>query len=331
VAANTVTVLFEEEIIMCTAISDLGKFHLFGRTLDVECSFGEEVVITPRNFCFDFLYEPKIRSHPAINGIACVRNGVPLYYDAVNESGLAIAALNFPTNAVYREPVKNRYNVASFELIPWLLSRAESTDAAVELLRNTNVTADSFSKDMPSTPLHWIIADKHRTVTAEAVASGFEIYENPFGVLTNNPPFPYHTTHIADFMGINSLPPKNTICPSAELIKYSGGMGAIGLPGDFSSASRFVRAVFVKSHTVHEPTEAEEINRFFHIMDSVCVPCGCSKNENGKNNFTLYTSCINTETGDYYFTTYACRSIRAVKLCGVELNADRLARFPIDT
>lgn len=316
---------------MCTAISDSGRFHLFGRTLDVECSFGEEVVITPRNFRFDFLYEPPIRTHFAINGIACVRDNYPLYYDAVNEAGLAVAGLNFPTNAVYREPVKDKYNIASFEFIPWLLSKAESTDEAVKLLQSTNVTHDSYSGDMPATPLHWIISDSRRTVTAETVDSGFEIYENPFGVLTNNPPFPYHLSRLADFMGIDSMPPKNTLCPTAELVGYSGGMGAIGLPGDFSSSSRFVRAVFLKSHTVHEGSESEQINRFFHIMDSVSVPCGCSKNENGKNNFTLYTSCINTATGDYYFTTYGNRSIKAVRLCAQETDSARLLTFPIYT
>jgi choloylglycine hydrolase len=314
---------------MCTAISDSGRFHLFGRTLDVECSFGEETVITPRNFRLDFLYEQPITTHFAINGIACVTDNYPLYYDAVNEAGLAIAGLNFPTNAVYREPVKDKYNVASFELIPWILSKAESTNEAVKLLQDTNVTRDSYSGDLPATPLHWIISDSQRTVTAEAVDSGLEIYENPFGVLTNNPQFPYHVSRLSDFMGIDSMPPKNTLCPETELVGYSGGMGAMGLPGDFSSSSRFVRAVFLKSHTEHEASEYEEINRFFHIMDSVSVPCGCSKNRNGKNNFTLYTSCINTATGDYYFTTYGNRNIRAVRLCNEEADSERLIRFSI--
>jgi choloylglycine hydrolase len=245
-------------------------------------------------------------------GIACIRQNVPLYYDAINEAGLAVAGLNFPGNAVYHAPKAAIHNVASFELIPWILCQCETLEAAIELLQHTNITRDCFSAEMPATPLHWLIADKSGSVTVETVAEGLKIYENPFGVLTNNPPFPYHQINIANFMHLDSRAAQNNLCPSLDLAPYSRGMGAMGLPGDHSSPSRLVRAVFAKNHTAPASTERDAVSRFFHMMDTVSVPCGCVKTEQGKSVLTVYTSCASTDTFAYYFTPYRNRRIRAV-------------------
>lgn len=314
---------------MCTAISDHTYQHLFGRTLDVECSYGESVVIAPRQIRFDLLYEIPIQAHLAVIGIGCVRGNTPLYYDAVNEAGLAMAGLNFPQNAVYHPKQQGKHNVASYELIPWVLYQCKTVREAAELLSRTNITPDNFSSDLTATPLHWIIADKERAVTVESVSNGLCIYENRFGVLTNEPPFPYHETRLADFMQLRAEYPQNGLCPSTDLSVYSRGMGAMGLPGDFSSPSRFVRAVFLKNHTAHEASEEKAVGRFFHIMDSVCVPRGCVKTEEGKEMLTRYTSCANTDTATYYFTTYHRRRIRTVDLRSTPLDADTLTQFSI--
>ena len=106
---------------MCTAAAYKTKDFYFGRTLDYECSYGEEIVVTPRNYPFHFLEMGDMESHYAMIGMAHVAQGCPLYYDAVNEKGLAIAGLNFVGNAHYNKPVEGRENVAVFELIWWLL------------------------------------------------------------------------------------------------------------------------------------------------------------------------------------------------------------------
>ena len=316
--------MYLREVIMCTAVSDHGRHHLFGRTLDIECSYGEIAIVTPRNFRFDFLHENAIPVHYAIMGIGCVRNDLPLYYDAINEAGLAIAGLNFPGNAVYHEKKANKHNIASFELIPWILCQCDTLSSAIQLLLKTNLTADSFSSELPSTPLHWLIADKERSVTLESVSSGMKVYENPFGILTNNPPFLFHATNITNFMHLSSNFQKNNLCPDVKIEPYSRGMGAIGLPGDFSSSSRFVKALYVKSNT----QEAEsDIGRFFHILQSVSVPYGCVKSENGKNVLTVYSSCANASTFTYYFTTYKCHRIQAVSVQRDLLNETKLFKY----
>lgn len=303
---------------MCTAVGDS---NFFGRTLDIDRSYGEEVILTPRKFAFNFLHEEMSRSHFAIMGMACEAKGIPLYFDAVNEQGLCIAGLNFPENAVYHQCVSDKHNVASFELIPWVLCRCATIEEAAKLLSKTNITADSFSADLPTTPLHWIVTDGSRSLTVESVVDGLKIYENPFGVLTNNPPFPYHISHVAEYMHLSPVSPKNTLCPHLCLEEYSFGFGALGLPGDFSSASRFIRAVFLKNHASVADDRAGEINRFFHIMDSVGVPKGCVINDAGREHHTVYTSCIDRGELSYHFTTYDCRKIRGASMKNSDLDA----------
>ncbi len=314
---------------MCTAISETGKYHLFGRTLDLEMSYGESVTVAPRNFAFRFRHEETIKEHSAIIGIAHISGETPLYYDAMNEEGLSMAGLNFPGNAVYNEEREGFFNVASFELIPFVLSKCKSVGEARELLLRTNITRDSFSEKLPTTPLHFIISDKYESITVEPLSGGLRIYDNPFGVLANNPTFDFHITYLANFMGLSSESPKNNLCPEIKLDRYSRGMGAVGLPGDYSSSSRFVRAVFAKNHTTHKDDEAGEVNRFFHIMDTVSVPCGCVKTDEGRDVLTVYTSCASAESGKYYYTTYENRAIRTLCFSEVPLLSNKIFAKPI--
>lgn len=312
---------------MCTAISLFGDGHLFGRTLDLEYSYGESVVITPCEHPYHLRHEGVLSRHLAIIGTAYVKDGAPLYYDGMNEAGLAIAALNFPGKAVYRKARSDMRNIASFEVIPWVLSQCENVTDAVELLKDTNITDDEFDRALPSAPLHWIIADKECAVTVEPLGRGLDICDNHLGVLTNNPEFSYHMTNTSNYMSLSPIPPENHLCPDVKLDHYSRGMGAIGLPGDFSSSSRFVRAVYAKNNT--RVDMSDRISGFFHIMDTVSQPSGCAVSDEGKPIMTVYTSCADTERGIYYFTTYSNRRIRAARIAEDSTDSRSLICYPM--
>ena len=309
---------------MCTAICDGA---LFGRTLDLEYSFSERAVITPRQFPLSFRYEGVKYNHYAIIGIAHVARDVPLYYDAMNEKGLCIAALNFPVYAKYQRPRRAAHNVASFEVIPWLLSSCASVKEAAELLQMTNITDDNFSDGLRATPLHFMVADKKNCIVVEPREEGVRVHENPLGVMTNSPPFEYQTAYLQNFLSLSSAPPENKLCPSVSLHPYSRGMGGVGLPGDFSSSSRFVRAAFCKSHATAKAAKAAQINRFFRLLDAVSVPEGCVKTEKGEDVLTVYASCADTETLSYHFTTHDDRKIRSISFGEAELDSQKLTSF----
>ena len=310
---------------MCTAIRDDKIRPLAGRSLDLEYSLDEKIVLTPRKYPLKYRHHGCDSSHLATLGIATVKGGTPLYYDAVNECGLSAFALNFPKYGVYGKPREGMKNIASFEVIPRILSICKTVGEARELLLDAVITDDTFSKELPATPLHWMVADKEECITVESTEEGLKIYDNPVGALTNSPPFPYHLTRLADHMGLSSVTPENKLSDYTPTV-YSRGMGAIGLPGDFSSASRFIKAVFVKENTV--PC-GDAISRFFHIMDAVSVPLGCIITDSDNPVSTVYTSCADLDAVSYYYTTYASRQIHGVALEKSLLDTENIKIYPL--
>lgn len=312
---------------MCTALSFNCASHYFGRNLDVEGSYGETVAITPQNYLFRFKKEEDMKKHYAIIGIAKMMEGYPLYFDGTNETGLSMAALNFPGNAFYNPPKENTDNITPFEIIPWILGKCASVKDAIKLLEKINVTDISFSSDLPLTPLHWIVSDKNESITVESVKDGVRIYDNPVGVLTNNPPFNIQLFNLNNYMKLSANTPENSFSDKINLQPYSRGMGAMGLPGDLSSASRFVKAVFTKYNSVCEQTEA--VSQFFHIMGSVCQQKGCVCLEKDVYEYTSYTTCCDTDKGLLYYTTYENGSISCVDMHAENLMGDKVISYPV--
>lgn len=313
---------------MCTAITFQGNRHFFGRNLDFEHDFGECVVITPRNAPLPFRLSKNIQTHHAIIGMAVVDNNYPLYFDGTNEYGLSMAGLYFPGNAVYLPPKPTMENITPFEFLPWVLSQCANLNQAEKILKNLNLVDIPYSSDYPLSPLHWIIADRERAITVEPTASGLHIYENPFGVLTNNPPFDYHMHNLCNYMNLTREEPSNRFAPYYPLHQYSRGMGGIGLPGDLSSASRFVRAAFIKANSIYGKTDAECISQFFHILSSVEQPNGCAR-VGDKFERTLYSSCCNTDEGIYYYKTYENAQITGIRMDRAAIDRDALIKFPL--
>ena len=316
---------------MCTAATYQTKDFYIGRTLDYEFSYGDQITITPRNYPFYFRYMGQMQSHYALIGMAHVAADYPLYYDAVNEKGVGMAGLNFVGNAVYESEKADRENVAQFEFIPWVLSQCASMKEVRMLLERINLTGTPFSPQLPTAGLHWIIADKDDCITVESMADGLHIYDNPVGILTNNPPFDMQMFQLNNYMSLSAKQPENRFAPELGLSTYSRGMGAMGLPGDLSSASRFVRAAFVKQHSVSGESESESVSQFFHILGAVDQPRGCCDVGEGKYEITIYTSCCNASKGIYYYTTYENHQITAVDMHRVDLDGEQLVTYEVVT
>jgi len=314
---------------MCTAATYLTRDFYFGRTLDYYRSYGEEVVVTPRNFPLPFRALPHLSRHYAFIGMAHVSEGCPLYYDAVNEKGLGIAGLNFVGNAHYSPVQSGKDNVAQFELIPWLLGRCANVKEVRRLLANANLTNASFRPDLPPAQLHWLIADRGGAIVVESLRDGLHIYDDPAGVLTNNPPFPQQMFQLNNYRSLSPKTPENLFSPALPLEEYCLGLGALGLPGDLSSQSRFVRAAFTRLNSRSGDSESESVSQFFHILGSVQQTRGCCQAEDGQYEITLYTSCCNATRGVYYYTTYGNHQLSAVDMRREDLDASALIRYPL--
>lgn len=313
---------------MCTAATYKNNNFYFGRTLDYEFSYGDEITITPRNYKFHFIEMGTVHSHYAFIGMAHVADNFPLYYDAVNEKGLAVAGLNFVGNAHYRKKADEKDNVAQFELIPWILCNCASLSEAKALIEKINITDTAFNDKLPIAHLHWIISDKTGSITLESVKDGIKVYDNPVGILTNNPPFDIQMFNLSNYRKLSAKGSAETsFSQSLNLPEYSRGMGAMGLPGDLSSQSRFVRAAFVKENSLSSPDEKSCVSQFFHILNSVDQQRGCCELKDGEYEITIYTSCCNTDKGIYYYTAYDNHQISAVDMHKENLDSEELIRY----
>lgn len=314
---------------MCTAATYRTDDFYMGRTLDYEFSYGEEITVMPRIFPLSFRHGGGTDRHYAIIGMAHVADGYPMYYDAVNEKGLGMAGLNFAASARYSEPEDGKQNVAQFEFIPWVLSQFASLGQARSAIEKINLVGTTYDSRYPAAKMHWIIADKSGAITVEPTEGGLKIYDNAPGVLTNEPPFDMQLFNLNNYMRLSPKQPENSFSDALDLGTYSRGMGGLGLPGDLSSMSRFVRAAFTKLNSLSGSGEAESVGQFFHILGSVEQVRGCCEVAQDKYEITIYTSCFNADKGVYYYTTYNNRRITAVDMHRENLDSDSLARYPM--
>lgn len=296
---------------MCTAVTYQTRDFYFGRTLDYECSYTEEVTVTPRGY---------LNNRYGMIGMAYVVDDYPLYYDAVNDVGLCMAGLNFVHSAHYQ----SGEGVAPYEFIPYVLGRCATVAQAKRLLANTRLVSHGFGQ-LPIARLHWLIADRQACIAVEPTEQGLMLYDNSVGVLTNEPPFPEQMSRLSDYRRLSTQTPPNTF--GVELEDYTRGMGSLGLPGDYTSPGRFVRAAFVRQHSVSFTSEKESVSQFFHILDSVAIPRGVCDIGEGHYHHTLYSSCINATRGIYYYTTYDNRRITAHAL--PKGRGGGLVRYPL--
>lgn len=312
---------------MCTAIRCGGKRSFLARTLDLEYSYNEKVTVMPRNFPLKFRHTEDLDSHYAIIGMATSVGGYPLYYDGVNEYGLSMAGLNFPISASFGRYENGKRNIAVFELIPYVLSRYMKAEEAVKDIRSLNIIGEAFSENMPSAPLHFIIADKENCYTVERTLSGLKIYDNDVGVLTNEPSFDFHRKNLSLYMNLSSEKSENRFAKEIELERFSKGMSAIGLPGDNSSTSRFVRAAFNK-FSMEKGGYIDSATDVFNLISSVSVVKG-SVVENGKCVVSLYTSVMDLEEVIYYFSTEKCRQICSIALKNEDLDGEKIIEYEL--
>ncbi len=286
---------------MCTSIALTGENFCFGRTLDLDRNFGDGVVISPRNYVLSLRCGDVIARHHAFMGMATVVNGFPLYADGMNEHRLCIAALDFKQNAYYPpEPPGARRGIAPFEVIPYVLSLCKSLADARRVLEGISIVDLPFSDAIPSSALHWHIADKSGSLTLESGADGMKIYENEYNVLANNPPFPFHRDNCTLY--INS-----TNRASRDKRVFCNGVMGRGIPGDYSSPSRFVKAAWLARYA--RCRDGEEVATLYSLLGAVAPPRGTVTAEDGSEHFTQYTCVMDPKSLSYTYKTSNCTEI----------------------
>lgn len=316
---------------MCTSIA-FPERELYGRNLDLEYHLGEKVAVTPRNHPFAFRHLEMQERHYAMIGMASVAENTPLYAEAVNEKGLYMAGLYFPGNAKYFDkPAPGKLNAAPWELIPLILGSCATLSEARAKLGRVHLLAEPFAPGYPLAALHWQIAARDGSLIAEPMADGLHLYEDAPGVLTNNPPYPYQLMNLNNYRNISPETGKNSFAPELELSVYGQGLGALGLPGDVSPMSRFVRMTFLKSHAAFEGERGAQISQFFHLLDAVSMVRGSVVTPEGRLDQTIYSCCADAREGVYYYKTYDSCCVHAVRMDAGALEGGELRVYPVES
>lgn len=319
---------------MCTGLSfKNGQNHYFGRNLDLEIDYPVSVTIVPRNYDFKFRNVKTSPSHYAMIGMGMVQDGYPLLFEGINEKGLGMAGLAFWKSCRYFPVAEDKTNVASFEIVQYILSTCKDVKEAKAAFENLNVTDESFAPAMPTSPLHWILGDENEAIVVESTEDGLHVYENPYRVLTNEPPFPFHSMNLNYYCNVsNKIENFDTSRFAENMPDFSNigaGMGTCNLPGGMDSISRFVKIAFLNLNSVAKDDEQSNVAQYFHIMQGVAQPSGADNNKPGEYEITQYTCCCNTKTLRFYYTTYANQSLNAVDLMKEDLEATEVKTYPV--
>lgn len=314
---------------MCTALTLVSKddYHFFGRTMDLEYNFTRSPVLVPRNFHYTNIINQELcHTKYAILGMANVIANHPLFAEAFNENGLACAALNFSDFAYYeKETIKDKYNLAPYDLILWLLSNFKTVSDVKKALPNIDLISKPFKDFLPLPTLHWIVYDTtDACIVIEKTKYKFNVYDNPVGVLTNNPPFDWHLLNLNNYINLTSEQPNNANWQKQNISPLGLGAGLFGFPGDPCTVSRFIRATYLRSHSIFLDTKTSTLTQFFHILNNVSVVAGSVYSVENRPDLTLYTSCACLEDGIYYYNTYNNTQLNAISMFNENLDASNL-------
>lgn len=319
---------------MCTALSIRTKsgYNLFGRNMDLQYSFNQSVELVPRNFKYKDRVTGKMKGiNYAIIGMGTIIEGIPSLADGMNEEGLACAALNCSRYAKYDNYKKyissKKENITPDHLILWILGNFKSVYEVRQKINDIQIVDKPININVPLPTLHWMVTDKEgNSIVIEKTSEKLSIYDNKVGVLTNSPNFEWHLTNLNQYIRLSEKQPKNTKWSDLELIPLSEGVGTIGMPGDFSSISRFVRIAFLRSR-VPIVDDITGISQFFHMLNNVAMVKGGVLTSEGEESITLYSSCMCQENKIYYYKTYYNSRINAISMNKEDLEASKIRRF----
>lgn len=318
---------------MCTSLSIKSNkgYSFFGRNMDLAYDFNQSVLILPRKCQYkDKVTGNMIKTNYAIIGIGTVIDNHPAMADGMNEKGLACAGLNFDGYAYFEDrPVQGKINIAPYDFIHWVLSNHETVDEVKSAISNIELVNIPINKNTPVSMLHWMIVDKTgKSIVVEKTKEKLAVYDNNVGVMTNNPTFDWHLTNLNEYLYLTPNQPKETKWSNQNLKALGVGAGTLGIPGDFASVSRFVRIAYIRSNTPLIDDNISAITQFFHMLDYVKMVKGGVVAQDGMEDLTRYSSCMDQEKGIYYYKNYDNNRINAVDMSKEDLNGSEIKVFP---
>lgn len=318
---------------MCTGLSIKSNegHNFFGRNMDLAYNFNQSVLIVPRNY----KNENKVTGENlpcsyAIIGMGTVIDNHLAMADGMNEKGLGCAGLNFEGYAYFEEkPVEGKNNIAPYDFIYWVLANYETVDEVKNAIKDIELVSIPINENTPVAMLHWMVCDKSgKSIVVERTKEGITVYDNPVGVMTNNPKFDWHLTNLNEYLYITPNHPKETKWSDKKLGALGVGAGTLGIPGDFCSASRFIRIAYIRANMPELKDDEASVTQFFNMLDYVKMVKGGVITQDGLEDLTTYTACMDQQNGIYYYRNYYNNRINAVDMHKEDLDGNEIKKFP---
>ncbi|ASY50854.1 choloylglycine hydrolase [Clostridium perfringens] len=317
---------------MCTglALETKDGLHLFGRNMDIEYSFNQSIIFIPRNFkCVNKSNKKELTTKYAVLGMGTIFDDYPTFADGMNEKGLGCAGLNFPVYVSYsKEDIEGKTNIPVYNFLLWVLANFSSVEEVKEALKNANIVDIPISENIPNTTLHWMISDiTGKSIVVEQTKEKLNVFDNNIGVLTNSPTFDWHVANLNQYVGLRYNQVPEFKLGDQSLTALGQGTGLVGLPGDFTPASRFIRVAFLRAAMIKNDKDSIDLIEFFHILNNVAMVRGSTRTVEEKSDLTQYTSCMCLEKGIYYYNTYENNQINAIDMNKENLDGNEIKTY----
>ena len=322
---------------MCTAITlkTSENHHLVGRNFDIHPMNDLSVALVPREFEYvNRVTNEEMKTKYAVLGMGLFYENHILFCDGVNEKGLSCLMLQLSKFSTWSHKIrKDKVNIAPYDVAFWVLSNFSTISELMEGLKQLNIVALPDDQTALSTEIHWLVSDTSgQSIVIERTRDKLTVYNNKVGVLANSPTFDWHLNNLDCYINVKSEQPEETKWGQQMLSPYSNGFGTIGLPGDFSSLFRFVKAAFLRNHVNVGEGDESAISECFHILDNFVVPRGVVETPKRKEcHLTKYSACLCLETQLYYYKTSSNQQIQVIDLNKENLDAKGLKLFPYPT
>ena len=322
---------------MCTAITlkTSENHHLVGRNFDIHPMNDLSVALVPREFEYvNRVTNEEMKTKYAVLGMGLFYENHILFCDGVNEKGLSCLMLQLSKFSTWSHKIrKDKVNIAPYDVAFWVLSNFSTISELMEDFKQLNIVALPDDQTALSTEIHWLVSDTSgQSIVIERTRDKLTVYNNKVGVLANSPTFDWHLNNLDCYINVKSEQPEETKWGQQMLSPYSNGFGTIGLPGDFSSPSRFVKAAFLRNHVNVGEGDESAISECFHILDNFVVPRGVVETPKRKEcHLTKYSACLCLETQLYYYKTSSNQQIQVIDLNKENLDAKGLKLFPYPT
>ncbi|MFD1421428.1 choloylglycine hydrolase family protein [Lactiplantibacillus songbeiensis] len=320
---------------MCTSLTyqTTGGDQFLARTMDFGFELGGRPVAMPRHHHFSSVTNQTGFDAPySFVGTGRNLDGY-IHVDGVNEYGVSAAALYFAGQAHYAAaPVDGQINLAPHEVLMWILGNVKSTQELGDRLANLTIVEAKAPLLNIVVPLHWIISDKSgATYVLEQQSDGMHYMKNPVGVMTNSPDFGWHLKNLSNYVQLQPEQHANRQYGDLTVNAFGPGTGALGMPGDFTSPSRFVRTVFMREHTEAVATTSAAVNALSHMLNSVEIPKGVKIKADGSVDYTQYRSYMSMSEPAFYMQPYNDQTITRVALTPELMTAAQPTEFTLAT